>query len=238
MQALRLDHLEHLRRGHEPPPVVGARRQPAQHVFRRHDPEGKAAQSAVEGGEQHLPALGPGTDDIGDKGWRVVHVLDDLQRQHHVEALSGLDQLGDGGDAVVDLQPHLLGMDFRDRDVCRRGVDPGDLRAQPRERLAHQSAAAADVEDAQPRQRVRRVEVAVEVCRNLFGDEAQPGRVDLVQRAEVTVRVPPARRHGGELFDLARVDRVARAGARLLCIPHACPAVAASEAFLYPLCQV
>ena len=50
-EAAQLLGLEELR------PVVGAGRQPAQHIFRAHFGERESLQRAVEGGHDHQPAL-------------------------------------------------------------------------------------------------------------------------------------------------------------------------------------
>ena len=66
----------------------------------------------------------------------VGDMLDHFHRGDEVElALRALDR----GNAVVDLEPHAYRMLPGDGNHLGRGVDPGDLRAQSRQRLGQQS---------------------------------------------------------------------------------------------------
>ena len=121
--------------------------------------------------------------DIGD-------MLDHFHRQHDVEALAQVHLLHRGA-AVVDRQMPLVGMQFRGGDVGGGGIDADHLRAEPRERLAQQPGAAADIEQAQAREAVEALGVAVELAAGGVADIGQPQRVDLVQRRHLAVGVPP-----------------------------------------------
>ena len=81
------------------------------------------------------------------------------------------------------------------------------LRAQPRERLAQQAGAAADIEDAQTRQAVQAFGVALELAAGGVADIAEPQRIDLVQRGHLAPGVPPLVRQLREFCDFGRIDR-------------------------------
>ena len=87
------------------------------------------------------------------------------------------------------------------------GIGADDLGAEPRHRLAQQAAAAADVEEAQPLERPRRVRIAAETRGDLVADIGQAHRIELVQRTELAVRVPPFGGQRGKALDLGVVDR-------------------------------
>ena len=75
-------------------------------------------------------------------------------------------------------------------------IDAGNVGTEIRERLGHQSAAAADV------QRPGLLEHDI----SPLLDVVQTRTVDVVQRLEVAVGVPPTMRQRLELGDLIRVD--------------------------------
>jgi hypothetical protein len=85
----------------------------------------------------------------------------------------------------------LVGMQSRRRDVAGGRIDSDYLRAEPGERLAQQSGAAADVEDAQAGQAVQAFDVALELAAGGVANIGQPQRVDPVQRRHLAVGVPP-----------------------------------------------
>ena len=82
-------------------------------------------------------------------------------------------------------------MQPRGGDVGRRRIDPDHLRAQPRERLAQQTRAATDVEDAQTRQAAQAPRIALELAAGGVTDIGEPQRIDLVQRGHLAFGVPP-----------------------------------------------
>jgi hypothetical protein len=83
-----------------------------------------------------------------DKQRHVGDVLDHLHCQHQVELLALLRELLGGRAAVIDRKPALLGVHPCRLDVGFRWIDPGHARAEPGQRLAQDSAAAAYIEDA------------------------------------------------------------------------------------------
>ena len=107
--------------------------------------------------------------------------------------------------AIVDVELRLRRMDLRHGDVARGRVRAHDLRAQPRHRLAEQTAPAADVEQPQPLERPRRLGIAPELGGDLLDHVAQPAGLEHVQRLELALRIPPLGGHGLELGDLGRI---------------------------------
>src|SRR5438105_4904241 len=73
-------------------------------------------------------------------------------------------------------------------------VDARHMAVARRHRLGENAAAAADVEHALSRKRGALV------------DPVEPQRIDLVQRAKLAVRIPPAMRELAELLELRRID--------------------------------
>src|SRR5262249_3784288 len=77
-----------------------------------------------------------------------------------------------------------------------------DLGPQARQRFAQNAAAAADVEQAQARQRVELLVVAAEMPARGLLDEAQPHWVEPVHHGHLAARIPPlggARRKARDL---------------------------------------
>ena len=96
---------------------------------------------------------------------------------------------------VFDAVARLHAVQHRDLDGLLGQVDAGDLCAPVRHGLGEDSAAAAHVEHA----------LAGEPAdQPLDVPEAQ--RIDLVQRAELARRVPPAVGQGAELGELRGID--------------------------------
>ncbi len=77
--------------------------------------------------------------------------------------------------------------------LASAGSAPTTLGAQARQRLAQDAGAAADIEDAQARERVEPLAVAIEASARRLLDEAQPHRVELVQHGHLAARIPPIR---------------------------------------------
>ena len=131
----------------------------------------------------------------------IGDMLDHLHRGDEVElAVELLTVAG----AIIDRQPLRRGMVACDRDQLGRGVDPGDLRAQPRQRLGEQPRAAADIERGLSFQRacgcIRRPANAGRSCRG----HSEPHRVQFVQHRRGAVRVPPVAAPG--CAELARAS--------------------------------
>jgi len=101
---------------------------------------------------------------------------------------------------VVDLDTRLVLVQARNCQRSFAHIDAGDRGAQPRHPFSQQAAPAADVDGCASGQR----RLAVNVL------EAQ--RVDIVQRFELAVRVPPARGQFLELVDFSAIDVVSCGG--------------------------
>src|ERR1700733_14042953 len=86
------------------------------------------------------------------------------------------------------------------------GFYRGALEAEPRHRLGDQTAAATDVAQGQARERRQGTGIAAEMRVEFPPDEAEPCRVQPVQRLEAAARIPPARRLRGKAGDFRRVD--------------------------------
>ena len=91
-------------------------------------------------------------------------------------------------------------------DILRRRVDAGHIGAEPRQRLAHEPAAAADIEHAQAGEARRPLGVAAESAAELVADIGQAQRVDAVERPEGTALVPPLPGEPGEPCDFLGVE--------------------------------
>ena len=87
--------------------------------------------------------------------------------------------------------PLLLGVPLGDFDRRPGRVGADDRGAEPRQRLAQDTAAAADVEKAQAREAVEPLGIAVECGGHLVADIADAGRIELVQCLGLAVRIPP-----------------------------------------------
>ena len=134
-------------------------------------------------------------------------MLDDLECQHDVELCAAFGQRLGGALAIVDGEVLARSMHGRGRDVTGRGVHAGDRRAEPGHRLADQTAATADVEQRQSRQRFAVQGVALPVRSHPVADVGDPHRVQPVQRRELAGGIPPFVRDAGEAFDFGRIDR-------------------------------
>jgi hypothetical protein len=105
------------------------------------------------------------------------------------------------------------------RDIGGGGIDPDHLGAEPRERLAQQPGAAADIEDAQAGKAVQAFDVALELAAGGVADIGQPQRIDLVQRGHLAPGVPPLVRQFREFGDFGRIDRSCPRGRDLIAWP-------------------
>ena len=115
-----------------------------------------------------------------------------------------------GGLAIVDGEALALGVQAGGGDVALGGVDAGDGGAKPGHRLAQKAAAAADIEQRQALQRCSRQRVALPVAGGAVADITQPRRVQVVQRRELAVGVPPLVGDAREALDLALIDGAMR----------------------------
>ena len=142
-------------------------------------------------------------------------MLDDFEIQDDIERFAGLGQRLRRAVPVVDLETRLRGMGAGDFHRLHPGIDPGDRRAQPGHRLADQAAAASEVDNAQAVERPAARRVQAEVSADRVANQAEPRRVQPVQRRKLAARIPPFPGHGGEAGNLGLVDR--RAGGP--CVP-------------------
>ena len=201
--------LEFVRRD-ELVPLMGAARQPAQDVFGADDRQREAFCRAVERGDEHKPAglhhRGGQLDEQADIG----DMLDHFHGENDVEAFAGFRQRFGGGVAVVDGKTRLRGVSLRHRDVALRRIGADDRRAEPRQRLAENAAAAADIEDAQAGKAVEPLRIAVEMRGGAVADVSEPDRIELVQRRHRPVRVPPLPGEAREPRDFVLVDGAGR----------------------------
>src|SRR4249920_518603 len=92
------------------------------------------------------------------------------------------------------------------RDALCRRVDAGDGCAEPRQRLAHETPAATDLEHAQAGKARRPSRVALEPPAKLVADIGQPHRIDAVELAEGAALVPPLPAEPREAGDLLAVE--------------------------------
>src|SRR5690606_8226912 len=91
-------------------------------------------------------------------------------------------------------------------DVRRHRVAADDARPEPGHRLGDQPAAAAEIDQAQPLERPAGERVAAEMAHQPTAQIAEPGRIEVVKRAELAVRVPPLVRERLESSRLFRVQ--------------------------------
>ena len=199
-----------LGRGEEGAPAVGAAGQPAQQVLRTDDGGEEARQRAAERGEDDEAAGAGGLGQGSQEERQVGDVLDHLEGQHEVETMAAVGHRLQGRGLVGDLEPGLLGMGLGDLDQLGRGVDAGDPGTETGEGLGHEAAAAADVEDAQPRQRLPDSGRAAQMAAGLVADIGDADRPHPVQGRHRPGSVPPALGQGREALDLARVDLLHR----------------------------
>ena len=108
----------------------------------------------------------------------IGDMLDDLEREHHIEALA----LAARGPRrrrpdSRSTRPALSAWARATASAARIGVDPGDGEAQSRHRLGDEAAAAADIEEPQPGEGREALGVAAEVPPQPVADEirAAPG---------------------------------------------------------------
>ena len=203
-QTRRPDRAGEFRRSRESLEAVRARRQPAQQVFRADLRLEQARRRAVEGREKHGPAGLEQSRRRADEGAEVRDMLDELQRENGIEAFAG--QRFDRGAAVVDVEAGRFCMGARDRDGLRFRIDSGNLCAQARQRFRDEAAAAAGIQHAEAGQRTRRQRIPAEALGDPVAHPADPDRIHGMQRLELTLRVPPFVRYGGETPGFLRVQ--------------------------------
>src|SRR6185295_3554022 len=112
--------------------------------------------------------------------------------------------------AVVDGQALASGMATGRLDVLDSWVEPRHLRSQPRQGFTDDPAAAAHVEHAQALEWTHPALRASEVAEHFVTQEAEPGRPDFVQGAELPPRVPPLGGQARKPLDFLGVERFRR----------------------------
>src|SRR5205085_2338122 len=174
--------------------VVRAARQQAKDVLGADDGEEIGLRVAVDRGEEDV-AAGPHEPRAGgDDARGLRHVLEELHAGNDVEGarvargvvLRAYALVGHSG---LALQQVKLG----DAQRFLREIGARDARAARRHRLGEDAAAAADIQHALAREPDARV------------DPAAAQRIDLVQRTELALRVPPAMRELAEFLEFRRV---------------------------------
>src|SRR6186997_317019 len=98
-------------------------------------------------------------------------------------------------------------MGLRRRDILCRRVDAGDACAEPRQRLADEAAAAADIEHAQAGKASWPPRVAPKPSAELVADIGEPHRIDAVELVEGPALVPPFPAEPREAGNLVGVER-------------------------------
>ncbi len=187
-------------------PSVGAAGQPAQHVFGAHDGERKALERAVEGCGDHEPA---GLDHAGATAHEqadVGDVLDHFHGQHHIKAFARAGESLGCRDPVVDRKAATLRVQRRGLDVVWRRIGPHHRGAEPRQRLAQNPSAAADIENADAIEARRMTGIATELPAHRIANIAEPDWIEFMQHRHLSARVPPFSGKPGEAVDLGGID--------------------------------
>ena len=206
-EAVRADRRRHLRGLQEAAPVMGPRLQPAQQIFGPEDGKGEGFRRPVEGREDEQPAGRHQRRGGRHEAGHIADMLDDLHGEDDLEARAGLDQRLGGLLPVIDLELALLGMAARRGDAHLRRIDAGHRGTHARQRLREQPAAAADIHQGEPGQRPGRQGLPPEAGGGPVADIGETDRIQPVQRAELSGRIPPALCQGRKLRDFRRVDR-------------------------------
>ena len=174
---------------------VGSARQHAQDVLGANDGEHERLGIAVDGGEKHLAArldqFGAGAN---HRAW-IWHVLEHLQAGHHVKGAGvQLGKLLGGALLVVDADAGLQLVQAGDGQWRLAHVDAGHLGAALGHGLSQNAATAANVQHLLAGQA------------GAFVDPVGTQRVDLVQRFELAVTVPPAACQRLEFGDFSAIN--------------------------------
>ena len=91
-------------------------------------------------------------------------------------------------------------------DIVGRGVDPGHAGAEFGQGFGQYAAAAADVGEGQPRQRLRGMAVAMQITDGEIADIIDADRVDRVKNPHLAACVPPEIAQTVEAVDIGRID--------------------------------
>src|SRR5689334_12716159 len=189
LQALVAQARGEFRGPNEPVPSMRTAWKPAEHVLGADDPEEEAFGCAVERGADERPAWPKQRRACLQKGVDVRDMLDHLERQHRVEAFAGGSQILGTRLSIIDLEIGAASVGAGHADIRFGGVDAGHGRAEPREWLRDQSAAAADIENAQAIEGAEALHVASEVRRQRLTQEAEARGIEPVQRGHRAPRI-------------------------------------------------
>ncbi len=188
------------------PPIMRAARNPAQDVLSGDDTKRQRFDRAVERRQDHHATRFDQCGTGGDEQRAVGDMLDDFQRQHDIELPALRRQRLRRVTAIVDLEARLRGMNAGDIDILRRGVDPGNLGAEPRHRFGNQAAAATDIKQFKAVKR-RQAAGTAEMPDQMIADKSDPRRIEAMQRPEIAFGIPPGIGNPAKLIDLIGVNR-------------------------------
>ena len=183
-----------------------APRQPPQNVLGADDGEGERFQRAVKCGYEHHAAgayqSAAGIEELIDVG----HMLNDLHAEHDIELFAGIGNAFNCGEPVIDVEAHSLRVISRDHNVPLCSVKTRDLGPEPRHRLGQQSTAAADICNSKPRERALIGGISIEIRTNSIANIGEARGVELVQRSEAALRIPPFIGQCAEFCNFVIVD--------------------------------
>ena len=134
-------------------------------------------------------------------------MFDHLHIEDNVKLLSLRDQDFGARDAIFQRQILIFRMRLRSPDVLLGCIRARDFESQPRHRFGQQAAAAADVQQGETAKGTQRARIPAEILGCNGANEAETHGVELMQRAEFAMRVPPLCRKPREAVDLVLVHR-------------------------------
>src|ERR1051325_6327249 len=174
--------------------VVRAARKEAKDVFGADHGEEIRLRVAVDGGEEDLAAGPHEARAGGDDARRLRHVLEEFHAGDDVEGTGMTLGVVLGADALVgDRGVALQQVQLRDAQRLVGEIGARDARAARRHRLGEDAAAAAHIEHTLAREP------------DALVDPVEAQRIDLVQRTDLALRVPPAMRELAEFLEYRRV---------------------------------
>ncbi len=192
-------------RRQKPVPLVRTVRHPSKDVLRAENRQRIGLQrSAQRRGDQN-PAGFEHTRCGFQECARVGNVLHDLQANRHIETLPAIRKILDALHSVVDRQPTGCCMRSRHGHAVLSKVDARHLCAKPCKRFADKAAPRPDVEKPDALERLEAGILQPERLGHRVADEPEPCGSELMQGAELAIRIPPARRKRPEAGDFRRV---------------------------------
>ena len=134
-------------------------------------------------------------------------MLNDFEAKHDIEGFAGFDQGFRARRAIVDGETLAGGVRACGGDGICGWIDTGDDTAEAREWFRDQATAASDIQDADAIEYAQFGPGLREALGNdRVADEFEPCRADLMQRAEIAVRIPPLLRQHVEAIDFGGVE--------------------------------